>query len=62
MTNRGWPEKPLFYASFTSITDDSVAPAGKENAVFLIPLAPGIEDDEATREKYFNQILTEWRV
>jgi phytoene desaturase len=53
----GWPEKPLFYASFTSITDDSVAPAGKENAVFLIPLAPGIEDDEATREKYFNQIL-----
>jgi phytoene desaturase len=57
MTNRAGLIKPLFYASFTSITDDSVAPAGKENAVFLIPLAPGIEDDEATREKYFNQIL-----
>ncbi|MDJ0646741.1 MAG: phytoene desaturase family protein [Flavobacteriaceae bacterium] len=52
-----WPEKPLFYASFPSITDESFAPEGKEAGVFLIPLAPGIEDTEAIRENYFNQIM-----
>jgi phytoene desaturase len=58
----GWPEKPLFYASFTSKTDTNAAPKGKENAVFLIPLAPGIKDDEETREKYFNQILNRMEI
>ena len=38
-----WPENPLFYASFPSKTDSSVAPKGKEAGIFLIPLAPGIE-------------------
>ncbi|WP_299709715.1 NAD(P)/FAD-dependent oxidoreductase [uncultured Tenacibaculum sp.] len=52
-----WPEKPLFYASFPSITDDSFAPDGKEAATFLIPLAPGIEDTKEIREKYFNIII-----
>jgi phytoene desaturase len=53
-----WPEDPLFYVSFPSKTDDSAAPAGKEAAIFLIPLAPGIEDTEAIREEYFNKIMT----
>lgn len=52
-----WPEKPLFYASFPSKTDDSLAPKGKEAATFLIPLAPGIEDSEELREVYFNKII-----
>ena len=52
-----WPEKPLFYASFPSKTDDSVAPKGKEAGVFLIPIAPGIEDTPEIREKYFNNIM-----
>ncbi len=52
-----WPEKPLFYASFPSKTDDSIAPKGKEAATFLIPLAPGIEDSEELREVYFNKII-----
>ncbi len=52
-----WPEKPLFYASFPSITDDSFAPEGKEAGTFLIPLAPGIEDTDELREKYFNLII-----
>mgnify|MGYP001791271129 CR=1 FL=1 len=52
-----WPEKPLFYASFPSITDDSFAPSGKEAATFLIPLAPGIEDTNEIREKYFQIII-----
>ncbi|HAT80455.1 MAG TPA: phytoene desaturase [Flavobacterium sp.] len=52
-----WPEKPLFYASFPSKTDESVAPEGKEAGIFLIPIAPGIEDTPEIREKYFNSIM-----
>ena len=53
-----WPKAPLFYASFPSMTDPTVAPEGKENAFFLIPLAPDLEgDDEKTREKYFEMIM-----
>ncbi|AUC81997.1 NAD(P)/FAD-dependent oxidoreductase [Lacinutrix sp. Bg11-31] len=55
--NPKWPENPLFYASFPSITDESSAPKGKEAGIFLIPLAPGIEDTEALRTLYFEKIL-----
>jgi phytoene desaturase len=55
--NPRWPEKPLFYLSAASITDPSVAPAGKENLVILIPLAPDLEDGEEIREKYFNMVM-----
>ncbi len=53
-----WPKQPLFYASFPSITDSSVAPNGKEAAVFLIPIAPGISENGDTSEKYFRQIIS----
>lgn len=53
-----WPENPLFYASFPSITDSNMAPEGKEAATFLIPLAPGLEDNETLREAYFEKIIT----
>lgn len=53
-----WPENPLFYASFPSKTDSNSAPEGKEAAIFLIPLAPGIEDTETIRETYFEKIIT----
>ena len=55
--NPKWPENPLFYASFPSITDESSAPTDKEAGIFLIPLAPGIEDTEALRALYFEKIL-----
>lgn len=53
-----WPDKPLFYTCFPSVTDDTVAPEGMENAFFLIPLAPGISDTPAIRETYFDKVLT----
>ena len=56
--NPSWPQEPLFYASFPSITDGDVAPEGNEAATFLIPIAPDLEDSEAIRDKYFNIILT----
>jgi len=55
--NPKWPTDPLFYANFTSITDKTSAPEGKEAGFFLIPLAPGIEDTEALREEYFHKIM-----
>ena len=39
-----WPEEPLFYANFPSISDPSMAPKGKEACFILIPIAPGLED------------------
>jgi len=56
--NPKWPEEPLFYANFTSLTDPGTAPEGNENGFFLIPLAPGIEDTEILRERYFDKIIT----
>ena len=52
-----WPEEPLFYANFTSVTDESTAPDGCENGFFLIPLAPDLEDTPALREQYFDIIM-----
>lgn len=56
--NPQWPTEPLFYVSVSSVTDDSVAPSGSENIVFLVPVASGLEGDtDELREKYFQQIV-----
>ncbi|RZP03681.1 MAG: phytoene desaturase [Flavobacteriales bacterium] len=55
--NPSWPKDPLFYASFPSISDNAFAPKEKEAATFLIPIASGIEDTQAHREKYFDIII-----
>lgn len=53
-----WPSEPLFYVSAPSVTDETVAPSGKENLFFLIPVAAGLENDtEELREKYFEIII-----
>lgn len=52
-----WPKEPLFYANFPSITDASMAPKGKEACFLLIPIAPGLEDTEELRQKYFDIII-----
>jgi phytoene desaturase len=53
-----WPQEPLFYVSASSVSDDSVAPPGGENLVFLIPIAAGLEGDtESLRNHYFDLIL-----
>lgn len=52
-----WPKEPLFYANFPSITDASMAPVGKEACFLLIPIAPGLEDTEELRQKYFDIVI-----
>ena len=59
--NPKWPKNPLFYLSCPSITDPSLAPKGNENLMFLIPLAPGLEDTNEMREKYFDIVLKRLR-
>ncbi len=56
-TSPQWPSKPLFYVCCTSKTDVHAAPEGCENLFFLIPLAPGLEDSDQQREKYFDMIV-----
>ena len=52
-----WPKAPLFYSSFPSKTDPTSAPEGMESAVFLIPLAPGLDDIAELREHYFDMVV-----
>lgn len=56
-TKPQWPSKPLFYVSATSKTDAAAAPEGKENLFLLMPLAPGLKDDEHQREKYYHLMM-----
>ena len=49
-----FPEDPLLYACCPSKTDRTVAPAGCENLFVLIPIAPGLKEDEAIRQKYLD--------
>jgi len=53
----GWPANPLFYVCCPSKTDPSVAPVGKENLFVLMPIAPGLEDSEVLRQRYFHKII-----
>ena len=52
-----WPETPLFYASFPSKTDPTVAPIKHEAGIFLIPIAPDLKDTETIKNKYFNILI-----
>ncbi|MTE27801.1 phytoene desaturase family protein [Winogradskyella ouciana] len=52
-----WPENPLFYVNFPSVTDISMAPEGCETGFFLIPIAPGLEDTPELRQQYFDIII-----
>jgi phytoene desaturase len=52
-----WPARPLFYVCCPSKTDGEVAPPNHENLFFLMPIAPGLEDNESIREKYFHIMM-----
>lgn len=52
-----WPSAPQFYVSSPSRTDPSAAPEGCENLFILIPVAPGLQDTEEVREKYFRIVM-----
>jgi phytoene desaturase len=53
-----WPSDPLFYVCAPSVTDPSVAPEGHENLFVLIPLAPGLQDSDEERERYYHIVMS----
>lgn len=54
--NPSWPTEPCFYASVTSKTESTVAPADGENIFLLVPTAPGLDDTNEAREAVFNTV------
>lgn len=54
---KAFPKQPLFYANFSSITDNSLSPEGKDVGFFLIPVAVDLDDNEEIHEKYFDLIM-----
>ncbi|MGI8581096.1 MAG: phytoene desaturase family protein [Chitinophagaceae bacterium] len=52
-----WPSNPLFYVCCPSKSDNGVAPPGNENLFLLMPIASGLNDNEETREKYFQLMM-----
>ncbi len=52
-----WPTDPSFYVCAPSVTDESVAPAGKENLFVLVPIAPGLEATPEFLESYREKTL-----
>lgn len=52
-----WPSAPQFYVSCPSKTDAGIAPDGHENLMILIPVAPGLQDTDEIRDRYFNMVI-----
>lgn len=55
--NPSWPENPSFYVCCVTATDSSQAPEGHENLFVLVPVAPGIEDSQETRDRYYSLVM-----
>lgn len=52
-----WPTSPSVYINKPSATDNSVAPKGHENLMILVPIAAGLEDNQAWKEQYASYIV-----
>lgn len=52
-----WPDDACFYLSAASKTDRRAAPEGKENLFLLVPVAPGLSDDDETRERFYEKTM-----
>jgi len=54
-----WPDEPAYYLCVPSETDDTVAPEGHSNLFVLVPVAPGLADDDGVRERFREMILAD---
>ncbi|MFC2165804.1 phytoene desaturase family protein [Acidobacteriota bacterium] len=52
-----WPSRFSYYVCCPSRTDSSVAPEGHENLFFLVPVGPGLNDDDETRERFYGIVM-----
>lgn len=51
------PDEPSLYVCAPSVTDPSVAPAGKENLFVLVPIASDLKMTEDEKEAYSDKVL-----
>lgn len=51
------PLEPSLYVCAPSVTDASVAPAGKENLFVLVPIASGLEISDEQKDVYADRVL-----
>lgn len=51
------PDEPSLYVCAASVTDASVAPAGKENLFVLVPIASDLSFTDAEKETYADRVL-----
>ena len=58
-----WPDDPAYYCCVPSETDPTTVPDGNtddySNLFVLVPIAPGLDDDEATRQRYRDKVLAD---
>ncbi|MDN7024777.1 phytoene desaturase [Methanoculleus sp. FWC-SCC1] len=52
-----WPSHPSFYVNVPSRTDTTAAPEGTDTLFVLAPLAPGLEDTPALRDRFYNLLM-----
>jgi UDP-galactopyranose mutase (EC 5.4.99.9) len=52
-----WPENPSYYLNVPTATDDTVAPDGHSTLVILVPIAPGLPDNEAQRQQFRSRVF-----
>ena len=52
-----WPDNPSLYICNPSKTDPSVAPKNHENLFVLVPIAPGLHEDEMFKKQYSEKII-----
>lgn len=57
---KSWPDDFSYYVSCPSQTDPAVAPPGKENLFFLVPVAPGLDDTDDVREAFAGKVLDQF--
>ncbi len=51
------PAAPSLYVCAPSVTDDEVAPHGKENLFVLVPIASGLTISETEKQEYSDRVL-----
>ncbi len=54
-----WPKSPSYYINSPSRTDPAFAPEGCETIFLLVPVAPGLQDNEAIRQSFLEQIMND---
>lgn len=55
--NPTWPDTPSYYFHVPSKSDPKVAPKDGETVFILVPVAPGLKDDEKSREEFAEKVL-----